>query len=114
MLIADDVIDMGDGSGASAVSGSIWFKNFANTQYPRLDASLPCWYTEQAAFDCRTFLVAGNNGNGTISPTSALYPTQSQYYTNHDQNPYIAAEPARGWRRLGTFGGLNRPKAFSN
>ncbi len=114
MIIADAYLDSGDGAGPREVSGSIWFKNFANTQYPRPNPSLPCWYTDQAAFDCRTFLISGNNGNGSVSATSALFPTQSQYYTTYAQNPYIPEEPARGWRKLGSFTGLNRLSAFSN
>jgi hypothetical protein len=114
MLIADEIVNLGDGSGATEVSGSIWFKNFANSPYPRANPSLPCWYTTAAAFDCRTLLIDGNNGDGHIKSDSALYPTQSQFYTNRQRNPYIPEEPARGWQKLGTFGGLNRPKAFSN
>lgn len=114
MLIIDGSTDQGDGSGASDVSGSIWFKNFANSQYQPNSQNIPCWFMTAGPYDCRTFLVSGNNGAGDVSSASALYPSQSQYYTSHSINPYIPEEPARGWRRLGTFSGLNKAKAFSN
>ncbi len=113
LLIADGALDMGDGSGSTELSGSIWFKNFANSSFQPTTQNIPCWFITAGPYDCRTFLVSGNNGDGHINSTSALYPTQSLYYTSTSRNPYIPAEPARGWRRLGTFSGLNKAKAFT-
>ncbi len=113
MLIVDQAIDQGDGSGASEVSGSIWFKNFANSQAMANPQSIPCWFITQGPYDCRTFLVNNGKDYGNINQTTALYPTQSQWYTSRSTHPYIPEEPARGWRRLGTFSGLNKGKAFT-
>ena len=113
MLIIDESVDLGDGSGAVDVGGSIWFKNFANAQAQYNPQGIPCWYILTGPYDCRTLLVSGRNGDGDISSGSALYPTQSQFYTTKKRNPYIPEEPARGWRRLGTFSGLNKAKAFT-
>jgi hypothetical protein len=117
LFIVDQSLDQGDGSGASEVGGSIWFKNYAvtNTAYiPRPDLnSIPCWFITLASYDCRTFLINDGSKYGSLHPTTALYPTDSQFYTSRSTNPYIPEEPARGWRRLGTFSGLNKAKAFT-
>lgn len=114
LLIIDGAINEGDGAGAVEVSGSIWFKNHAVTQFPRTGDGLPCWFLTTAAYDCRTFLTAGGpTGDGNITSDSALYPTDSKWYTSRSTHPYHPVEPARGWRRLGTFNGLNKSKAFS-
>ncbi len=114
MLVIDNVIDQGDGAGASELSGSIWFKNFPNTQaYPN-PQGIPCWYITSGPYDCRTLLVSGGyKTDGKIDPVSALIPTQSLYYTPTSTHPYQEAAPARGWRKLGTFTGLNKAKAFT-
>lgn len=114
MLIVDDAIDLGDGSGAVEVSGSIWFKNHYNTQFRPNYQGIPCWFLTAGPYDCRTFLTSGGAfGAGELVTNSALYPTQSQWFTSKSINPYVPEEPARGWRRLGTFSGLNKAKAFS-
>lgn len=115
MIIVDDSVDQGDGSGATEVSGSIWFKNYPNTSYTQGVqplSTVPCWFRTTGPYDCRTFLVSGNYGDGNISSTSALYPTESQYIQPTSLNAYAVQTPARGWTRLGTFTGLNKVKAF--
>lgn len=112
MLVIDNVIDQGDGAGSAELSGSIWFKNYPNNQALPNPQSIPCWYITSGPYDCRTFLQAGNDGDGNLNPISALIPTQSQWYTPTSSHPYQPAEPARGWRKLGTFTGLNKTKAF--
>lgn len=107
MIIIDQELNSGDGGGASEVGGSIWFKNYAITNAPY--SGLPCWFVELGPYDCRTFL----KNNEDLVTTSALYPSQSMFFTSWNTNPYIPQEPARGWRRLGTFNGLNKAKAFS-
>lgn len=114
MVIIDDALDLGDGGGATTVSGSVWFKNFANSQALPNNNNIPCWFVTTGPYDCRTFLVSGDHGDGVVSTASALYPQQSQFITSHESNPYIPQETARGWRRLGTFSNLNRADAFTN
>lgn len=106
MLIIDDSNNLGDGGGGSDLGGEIWFKNFSVSY--AIQGQIPCWFIEQGPYECRTFLTDGE----TVSTTSALYPTQSAYFTPAGYNPNIPAEPARGWRRLGRFSGLNKLKAF--
>ncbi len=133
MLIINDLVDQGDGAGANYATGSIWFKNFAQSQYdecgnyhgtkqiwPIGTASncqglwvIPSWFRLTGPYDTRTFLENANNGDGNVVTTSVLFPSESHYYTNNNSNPYIEVAPARGWRRLGTFSGLNKAKAFS-
>ncbi len=114
MVIVDDAVDLGDGAGATSVSGAIWFKNFANAKVLPNDNDVPCWFVTTGPYDCRAFLVSGDKGDGVVSSTSALYPQQSLFVTSHESNPYIPQEAARGWRRLGTFSNLNRVAAFGN
>jgi hypothetical protein len=114
MLVVDSVIDQGDGSGASEVAGSIWYKNYPNNQAQPNPQNIPCWYITAGPYDCRTLLVKGGwQDDGMIDPVSALLPTQSLYYTPTSSHPYQPAEPARGWKKLGTFTGLNKAKAFA-
>lgn len=128
MLIIDNVQDLGDGAGPSSASGSIWFKNYSQSQVDQCGNKqgeylgyvgacqdiwkVPSWFRLNGPYDTRTFLVAGNDGLGNLDTTSVLYPSESLYYTKRPQN--LAEEaPARGWRRLGTFTSLNIAKAFS-
>lgn len=113
MLVVDSALNQNDGAGAAEVSGSIWFKNYPNSQAMPNNNNIPCWFISMGPYDCRTLLVPGDGEYGIINQTSALYPTQSKFYTTKSTNPYIPEEPARGWRRLGTFSGLNRAKAFT-
>lgn len=91
MLVIDKSLDLGDGSPATFVGGSIWFKNFANTYATQYGEK--CWFVRVGPFDCRTF-VSGDWTSGLISTTSALYPSN-------------------GYQRLGTFDGLDRARAFN-
>lgn len=113
MLVIDKVLDQNDGLGSGEVSGSIWFRNYPNNQaYPN-PQNIPCWYITAGPYDCRTLLVPGGySTDGRIDPVSALLPTQSKYYTPKSTHPYQPETPARGWKKLGTFTGLNKAKAF--
>ncbi len=132
MIIIDNVSDQGDGAGATSGSGSIWFKNFAQSQYtdcgtksgsfswPASSNScqgiwvVPSWFRINGPYDTRTFLEDANNGLGDIKTTSVLYPSESHFYTKDTVgSPYMEQAPARGWRRLGTFSSLNIAKAFN-
>ena len=112
MLIIDDSLDQGDGSGATEVSGSLWFKNFANSQAFPNSNNVPCWFITTGPYDCRTFLTSGNNGDGNVDTFSALYPSDSVWYQSIKYNAYAVEEPARGWKKLGTFSGLKKALAF--
>jgi hypothetical protein len=121
MLIVEDNLDQGDGAGSSQVTGSIWFKNYYNSPYPRYQTKdvLPCWFITAGPYDCRTFLVktAATGKDGDVQTTSALLPTQSLYAPGADTHPYhqgADAGPARGWKKIGSFSGLDAAKAFDN
>lgn len=88
MLVIDDGIDLGDGGGLTMVSGSIWYKNFT-TSYA-YQSPEKCWFIRIGPYDCRTFVGPGD----VINTTSALYP-------------------GNGYRKLGTFTGLDKPRAFN-
>ena len=120
MLVVEDSIDQGDGAGATQMTGSIWFKNYYNTPYPRYQTKdvVPCWFITAGGYDCRTLLVkVGSDKDGDIQTTSALLPTASKYAPGADTHPYHQGQdagPARGWKKLGTFNGLDVVKAFDN
>ncbi|PIS10227.1 MAG: hypothetical protein COT73_10465 [Bdellovibrio sp. CG10_big_fil_rev_8_21_14_0_10_47_8] len=120
MIIATDSADQGDGVASNEVSGEIWFKNYANSSYPDNDnnGNVPCWFETQGPYDCRTFLTYSSASslakkNGELVSTSAVLPTESLWYTSLKDHYYNEESPQRGWRKLGTFTGLNRAKAFT-
>lgn len=86
VIVVDKTLDQGDGQGASYVSGSIYFKNFAQTMSVQ-SPYRKCWYIYDGPHDCRT---------ATVMSKSGLYPTTDE-----------------GYRKLGTFTGLSRVKAFN-
>lgn len=85
-LVIDNVIDQGDGQGSSYVSGSVYFRNFAQSKATQ-SPYRKCWFIYTGPYDCRT---------DTVMVKSGLYPTT-----------------AEGYRKLGTFSGLSRTKAFN-
>lgn len=95
VLVVDRQLDYGDGQGARSVSGSIWYKNFETTRAP--ESPTKCWFVktpkgaQSTPYDCRTFL-----HNGEVLTYSALYPST-----------------ADGYRKLGSFTGLEKHKAFN-
>ncbi len=84
VLVVDNVVNQGDGQGASFVSGSIWFKNFAKTMAPQ-GVERYCWFIYTGPYACRSTTVMDKS------------------------NPL----PSDGYRRLGTFSGLSRSRAFN-
>jgi hypothetical protein len=89
MLVIDNGIDLGDGGGLTIVSGSIWYKNFQVVQ--AVQSSEKCWFIRSPwPYECRAFVGAGD----VINTTSAVYPDN-------------------GYRKLGTFTGLDKPRAFN-
>lgn len=90
VVVLDGTTSLGDGlSSTDKVSGSVWFKNYANTSSKH--PCTYCWFVKSGPYDCRTWL----NLNGVIDPTSAVFP----------DNGYV---------RLGTFTDLEITKAFNN
>lgn len=87
VFVIDEAIGSGDGTVASSLSGSIWYRNFPILR--AFQSAEKCWFLVEYAYECRTFLVGD-----VIKTTSALYPSN-------------------GYRKLGGFSGLNRNKAFN-
>jgi hypothetical protein len=86
VLVIDSSVDQGDGQGGGYVGGSIYFKNFAQsmaTQSPYRK----CWFIYDGPYDCRSTQVINK---------SSLYPTE-----------------AEGYRKLGTFSGMSKTRAFN-
>lgn len=83
VLVVDNVVNQGDGQGGSYVSGSIWYRNFANVLAPQ-GPERKCWYITKGPYDCRS--------------TPVIYKT--------------GIEPTDTYRKLGTFSGLLKSKAF--
>lgn len=83
VLVVDSVVNQGDGQGGSYVSGSLWYRNFANVLAPQ-GPERKCWYITKGPYDCRSTPVIYKNG---------IYPTDT-------------------YRKLGTFSGLLKSKAF--
>lgn len=93
ILVIDGGLDLGDGGGLTDLKGSVWFKNFNLTPYPQFQEK--CWFVRVGPYDCRTFVV-GDWQSGLIQTNSSLYPNSN------------------GYKRLGTFTGLNRSRAFND
>lgn len=86
VLVIDSSLDQGDGQGGGYVGGSVYFKNFAQsmaTQSPYRK----CWFIYDGPYDCRSTPVISK---------SSLEPTTDQ-----------------GYRKLGTFSGLSKSRAFN-
>jgi hypothetical protein len=76
--------NLGDGQGSTTVSGSVWFRNFAQA-FPSQGSERFCWFIYRGPYQCRST---------SVMDKSSPYPTD-------------------GYRRLGTFTGLSRAKAFN-
>lgn len=100
VVVIDQVIDLGDGSGVDdRVGGSVWFKNFELTYAPNpLYGYLPgfgrpqtyCWFISLGPYDCR----AWKTDRG-VETTRAVHPDS-------------------GYKKLGTFEGMSLREAFNN
>jgi hypothetical protein len=86
VLVIDKSINQGDGQGSGYVSGSVYFKNFAQSMAYQ-SPNRKCWWIYDGPYDCRST---------TVSTKSGLYPTTNE-----------------GYRKLGTFSGLSRVNAFN-
>lgn len=83
VLIVDNVVNQGDGQGAGYVTGSVYYKNFAQS-YAQQSPYRDCWFIRSGPYNCRA---------GAVINKSGLYP-------------------ADGYRKLGTFSGLVKSAAF--
>lgn len=83
ILIVDNMVNQGDGQGGGYVTGSIYYKNFAQS-YATQSPYRKCWFIYNGPYDCRA---------GAVSNKSSLVPGD-------------------GYRKLGTFTGLSLSAAF--
>lgn len=86
VLVIDKSVDQGDGQGTGYVSGSVYFKNFAQSQATQ-SPYRKCWFIYTGPYDCRSSEV--------INKSSLTLGTQE------------------GYRKLGTFTGLSKANAFN-
>ena len=84
VLVVDNAVNQGDGQGGGYVTGSIYYKNFAQS-YAQQSSLRKCWFIYDGPYDCRS---------GAVSNKTSLYPTDN------------------GYRKLGTFTGLSQAAAF--
>ncbi|MCB0415586.1 MAG: hypothetical protein KDD50_14710, partial [Bdellovibrionales bacterium] len=93
IIVIEDYESLGDGEPPVNASGSIWFKNFDLVSSPYvLTPPLPpshCWFISVGPYDCRSW----KSGDG-VNTTAAIYPTN-------------------GYKKLGSFSGLNLSSAFN-
>lgn len=87
VLVVDKSLDQGDGQGSSYVSGSVYFKNFAQS-FATQSPYRKCWFIYVGPHDCRSNIV--------MSKSDAIYPSTDE-----------------GYRKLGTFSGMSRVRAFN-
>lgn len=91
VLIINNSVDLGDGAGATDLSGEVWFKNYSASWAGYYAGSgwsvvMPCWFREIGPYVCQS---------APVMTKSALYPDS-------------------GYQKLGTFTNLNKQKAFGN
>jgi hypothetical protein len=84
VLVIDNVVNQGDAQGTAFVSGSLWFKNFRQ-EFNIQGPQRYCWFLYAGPYACRSATVMDKS------------------------NPL----PSDGYRRLGTFTGLSKSKAFN-
>lgn len=107
VLVIDKTLNLGDGTAAQYVGGSVWFQNFGDGLYgestcqsgdPRFgtcySAQKMCWEITYGPYDCTTFRV----GN-TMVMNSTLYPTNQ------------GETRTKSYQKLGDFSGLSRAAA---
>ena len=93
IIVIEGFESLGDGEPPINARGSLWFKNFSLVQSPYvLEPFLPpthCWLISTGPFDCRTW----KSGKG-VETTALIHPID-------------------GYKKLGTFSGLNINDAFN-
>ncbi|MGZ3770572.1 MAG: hypothetical protein ACXVCP_13375 [Bdellovibrio sp.] len=83
VLVFDNYVNQGDAQGGGIMSGSVYYKNFAQS-YAQQSPYRKCWYIYEGPYDCRADAVIYKN---------AVYPGD-------------------GYRKLGTFSGLQQSAVF--
>lgn len=83
VLVFDSYVNQGDAQGTGYVSGSVYYKNFAQS-YIQQSPYRKCWYIYDGPYNCRASAVIDKN------------------------SPY----PGDGYRKLGTFSGLSTADAL--
>lgn len=88
VLVFDNYINGGDAQGSGTVSGSVYYRNFAQS-YATQSPYRKCWFIYAGPFKCRNSIVIDKN-----------------------QVPTTANMLANGFRKLGTFSGLDKAAAM--
>lgn len=83
VLVIDNVASQGDAQGGDVVTGSVYYKNFAQS-YTQQSPYRSCWYITNGPYNCRSTSVI--NKSSTV--------------------------PSDGYRKLGTFSGISRAASF--
>lgn len=83
VLVFDNYVNQGDAQGSGLVSGSVYYKNFAQS-YAQQSPYRKCWFLYNGPYDCRATSVINK---------SSIYPGD-------------------GYRKLGTFSGLSLAAAL--
>ncbi len=83
VLVVDNVISQGDAQGGTIVTGSLYYKNFAQS-YATQSPYRKCWFIYDGPYNCRS---------GSVINKSAVIPND-------------------GYRKLGTFSGISKAAAF--
>ncbi len=83
VLVFDNYVNQGDAQGTGVLSGSVYYKNFAQS-YAQQSPYRKCWYIYSGPYNCRA---------------SAVIDKSSPY-------------PGDGYRKLGTFTGLSKAAAM--
>lgn len=84
VLVVENSIEQADGQGPGVLSGSVWYRNFAQVFAPQ-GPMRKCWFIYSGPYNCRA--------NEVISKSS-LFPSSM-------------------YRKLGTFTGLSKERAFN-
>lgn len=83
VLVFDNYVNQGDAQGSGFVSGSVYYKNFAQS-YATQSSYRKCWFLYNGPYNCRASAVINKDA------------------------PY----PGDGFRKLGTFSGLSKAAAM--
>ncbi len=85
VLIFDNYVNQGDAQGTGVVSGSIYYKNFAQSYAPQ-SPYRSCWFIYAGPYNCIS---------SAVTNKSAVYPGD-------------------GYIKLGTFSGMSKAAVFNN
>ncbi len=86
VLVIENTLDTGDGSGGGFLTGSVWYRNFAQGLASYNNTERHCWFLSDGPYNCQSSIVMSKSG---------LFPTDT-------------------YQKLGTFSGLSKSAAFGN